>query len=425
MRDHGRCVARSAGAFTASQLVAALIVTTLIGIYARSVARAQSVDIARELEENGESKLPFLRARPWRWLRTNWLDEMDRLDRRLGLRVGISFTTIYQHAAGLDSPNNATVATVDVYARWKLIDLGLLGQGAMGALVRDRSSFEDLNGNELSKSVGLPWSINNSGSSGYTRLTQWWWEQSMFHRTLVLKLGRLDEPSLFDQNRVAINDTKHFMMQSLVHSQTILFPGNGAGLNVRYEPSAGFYATAGFGDANGDPDRRPREGISSFGKGEYFEAGEIGVSPNLESLWAGAGQGTYRLMGWHTAATSDHSSGSGFALSFDQDVGKAIVPFLRFGYCPDDVFKTSLELSWGVEAINPFGRSSDRSGIGASWGKPVASASRDQFAAEIFYRLEVVEGVSLSADAELVFDPALQPDRDFVAVLGVRTRLSL
>ena len=130
-------------------------------------------------------------------------------------------------------------------------------------------------------------------------------------------------------------------------------------------------------------------------------------------------------MGWHTAATASHPRGSGVALSFDQEVPDDIVPFLRLGYSPDDVFKTSVEVSWGVVAQKPFGRATDLTGIGATWGVPVAPSRRDQFAIELFYRLQVVEGLQISPDVELIVEPALQPTRDFVAVFGLRSRLFL
>jgi carbohydrate-selective porin OprB len=289
MRHGSRCVVRSIHHFAAPRSVVILTLTALIGANAGSSAFAQSVNIAEELTENSETKVPILQTHPWRWFRNKWLDEMDRLDNRLGLRLGVSFTTIYQHAAGLSSPNNTAVATVDAYARWQLLDLGPFGQGTAGVLFRDRNNFVDLNGDDLSQSIGLPWGINNSGSPGYTRVNQLWWEQSMLQRTLILKVGRLDEKSLFDQNRVAASDAKQFMMQSLVHSQTIAFPSNGMGLNLRYVPSASLYVTAGFGDANGNPDRTATEGLDSFGKGQYFQAGEVGFSPDFSSLWTSAG----------------------------------------------------------------------------------------------------------------------------------------
>lgn len=51
------------------------------------------------------------------------------------------------------------------------------------------------------------------------------------------------------------------------------------------------------------------------------------------------------------------------------------------------------------------------------------SRCRDQYATEAFYRLEFLEGFSVTADVQFIPAPALEPQRDFVSVFGLRTRL--
>ena len=80
-----------------SRLLVPIMATVLIG----SRASAQSVDITQELKEDREPETPVVRVHPWRWLHDRWLEETEHLDRLVGLQVGLTFTTIYQHAAGL------------------------------------------------------------------------------------------------------------------------------------------------------------------------------------------------------------------------------------------------------------------------------------------------------------------------------------
>jgi len=70
---------------------------------------------------------------------------------------------------------------------------------------------------------------------------------------------------------------------------------------------------------------------------------------------------------------------------------------------------------------SPLHRSRRHSG---HLGKPVQPAHRDQLAMEP-YRLQLVDGIQISPDIKVIVDPALQPDRDFVAVFGLRSRLVL
>ncbi len=60
-----------------------------------------------------------------------------------------------------------------------------------------------------------------------------------------------------------------------------------------------------------------------------------------------------------------------------QSATRVIATQGRFGVCPDDVFRTSVEASAGVATLKPFGRATDRAGVGATWGQPVGAARRN------------------------------------------------
>jgi hypothetical protein len=211
----------------------------------------------------------------------------------------------------------------------------------------------------------------------------------------------------------------------LSHSQTIAFPANGLGFNIRYWPDPRLYVDAGLADANGNPDHKPNDSIDSFLQGHYFEAFEIGLVPNMKTISPALGEGHYRLMGWHTAEAMDHGAGSGVALSVDQELPGQMVPFMRVGYCPAGASRTSTEVDWGVVSVAPFQRSTDRLGFGATWARPTPPSTHDQFAFELFYRAQMVDGFQVTPDAEFIINPALNPSSSFQAVFGIRVRTYL
>jgi len=51
------------------------------------------------------------------------------------------------------------------------------------------------------------------------------------------------------------------------------------------------------------------------------------------------------------------------------------------------------------------------------------SRCRDQYATEAFYRLEFLEGFSVTPDVQFILGLASEPQRDFVGMFGLRTRL--
>jgi len=48
----------------------------------------------------------------------------------------------------------------------------------------------------------------------------------------------------------------------------------------------------------------------------------------------------------------------------------------------------------------------------------------DQYATEVYYRWQVAEEIAITPSAQLLIDPALNPDDDTLWVFGLRARLA-
>jgi hypothetical protein len=409
----------------AAWIVRVVAVLLLVALSVAGTVKAQTVDVQKSLTESRHRVPPLLRLHPWRFFRTEADDALDFLNDETGLRLGISDTTIYQADPFIDTPHHTTVNTLDVIGLWSLVRSSAFGDGDLGFLFRDRTNMGPLTGNTFSSKIGLPWGVNNSGSNGYARFNQLWWQQSMFNYSLILQIGKIDEKTHFNTNWVASSDGREFLLQSLVYSQTIAFPSEGLGFNLRYWLTKQLYLDIGIADANGNPQSKPNDSLDSFFKGQYFESIECGISPELKWLWSGLDRANYRLMAWHTARTASHDGGAGFALSIDQQIPHQLVPFIRFGYSPAKINKTWVEADSGVVSLAPFGRDGDCFGVGMTWARPVGQTTQNQVAMEAFYRLEVIEGLQLTPDMELLFKPAGNPASNFEPVFGLRLRAYL
>ena len=71
---------------------------------------------------------------------------------------------------------------------------------------------------------------------------------------------------------------------------------------------------------------------------------------------------------------------------------------------------------------NIFREDHDVIGLGLSWGQPSADGLDDQFAGEVFYRFQVLPNLALTPSVQLILDPARNPDKDAIAVFGIRGR---
>jgi porin len=107
------------------------------------------------------------------------------------------------------------------------------------------------------------------------------------------------------------------------------------------------------------------------------------------------------------------------------------MPFIRAGYAEDGSSPLERTLSAGVAyQPNPIGTSAgDLLAFGANWGKPnetvFGDELDDQYAFELFYRLQVTQELAITPDIQLLIDPVLNPDEDSIWVFGLRPRLAL
>ena len=75
-------------------------------------------------------------------------------------------------------------------------------------------------------------------------------------------------------------------------------------------------------------------------------------------------------------------------------------------------------------AIPEFlGWEQDVLGIGLSWRKPSAAGLDDQFVAEIYNKVQLTRRLAVTPSIQLIANPSLNPDRDFLAIFGIRGRV--
>jgi len=67
----------------------------------------------------------------------------------------------------------------------------------------------------------------------------------------------------------------------------------------------------------------------------------------------------------------------------------------------------------------------DQLGVGAGWGRPAERALRDQYTAEVFYRLQVTSDFAVTPNVQVIFDPAANPAESSIDVYSLRARISL
>jgi len=391
-------------------LCAAIIASCCATAAAQSQTAGPSRDVEQVVEEASrtpEAPLSTMDRPIYQGLQ-QWKRELDE---KHGINWALEDTLIYQAASGGVDPNDAMVNTLGLFATWKIFrndngrDYGGIGfQGeTRGNVIHEFPDLRD--------SLGTLWSPNDSTSDDYTRVNQLWWGQRFAEGRLGFLLGKIDPGSRINTNRFAGSGNTQFFGQPYATNPARSFPANGLGLMLRAEPSDWLYFHFTMSDSDADADESPFNTI----EGRWLYAGEVGVRPVI----SGMGEGNYRLMLYQRDAES--ADEFGWSLSADQNLSDDFGVFLRYGGNDGDLNAIEHLVSVGVSFLQPFNRKNDQAGVGLSYTHPTDDDLRDEYATEVYYRLQVTEGFELSGSVQFIIDPSAS-DRDEAAVFGLRAR---
>ena len=344
----------------------------------------------------------------------------DQLD-KVGLKVGFAYTAVFQAASNGPGTRTAAGGDADFFGNWRL--LGSKDDPNKGLLYFAMENRHDLGTgiapNALGGQIGSLWPTTNGFGEQVFTVKELYWQQHIQKDLLVLRIGKLDPENYYNSNYWQ-SDSLYFLNSAFSSFPVRAFPGQGLGLNITSKPADFWYISAGVQDAQG---KKTTSGFNTlFGDHNLFSAFEIGLTPTIPN-W---GKGTYRFTPWYRDAGESNGKpyDTGFDISIDQRIGEHFIPFFRWGIGKgningiEDMISTGL--GWQGKLLTP----SDVVGLGGAWGRPSNHSLRDQFATEIFYRLQVSPDNQFTIGYQLIVDPSNAPTTDAVGVFELRWRIT-
>lgn len=255
--------------------------------------------------------------------------------------------------------------------------------------------------------------------------------------TVSLTIGKMDFFGFFDQNAVAADESAAFMNNAFVHNPLLDSGGDIAA------DAYGFAPGVRLGYVRQVEGHRVGASLGVFGSGEgAWFAGGLGKPLVMAQLeWSplqadGEPQGSYRVYGWTNGRTSDlaeqEQRHSGVGVSVDQRVGTDWNLFGRAGKrtSGDGAFDQALTLGF-EHAGALWGRPADALGLALGWIKTdeawrdatADAASGQERIAELYYRFQLNDSLSLTPDYQFVQRAAGSGSAPKVHVLGLRATL--
>lgn len=351
------------------------------------------------------------------------------LKEQYGFSFGLDYSAVYLTANGSlpETDDYASSGMVRLYGSWDLLGRGTKTTGTLISKGEHRHAYTDTTPNGFSLgSLGNVGVLAPPFSDQEFRLTNLYWRQSWNSGRVVGLLGFLDATDFVDIFALG-SPWLHFMNFAFsTGAASISLPEDATlGLAAGVWLNETIYLLGGFEDTNSDP-TDPFQGFETFvDENEYFKHIEIGWTTSRDRAYLD----NLHLTLWHVdeREAAGVADGWGGVLSFTRYLSERWMPFVRAGYAQDggSLLQTSVSAGLGYQPPTP----GSVIGFGANWGQPneavFGTGLDDQYALELFYRLQVTKELAITPDVQWLINPALNPAEDQLWVFGLRGRLAL
>ena len=248
--------------------------------------------------------------------------------------------------------------------------------------------------------LGSPYFTDNIITSGRIGLKKLWWRQSFMDDTFTINIGKLYYENFFDLNLAAQNPATQFVAAQLTNSTAVPFPSYGFGFIGEVEVAPEIEIR--FGTMNALSSGRA-SGFEHLDQGKLFSIVQARWNPQATD--ASAPQGNYRAYCWYSNDDVNYTSdGWGMGISFDQEVGGGLVPFLRWGIAQDGAAPATMCWSTGAVLDGFLGRTHDGIGVGCTFTdldrSGLAGGAGWETMVEIFWRIQVTRTLQISPDLQ-------------------------
>ncbi|MGK7913372.1 MAG: carbohydrate porin [Synechococcus sp.] len=349
-----------------------------------------------------------------------WNQFKNDLERDIGLQFGVDYNVLYQTVTdSLTDEVEAGGGIFRFFGNWTVLGRDTSYPGSIVFKVENRHPL--FSSSVLPQNLGFEAGYNGLTGTQFSDIgwgvTNLYWRQDVLDGRIALVLGKVDPTDYVDVYGLS-NPLTQFQNLSFLTDPTIAAPNQGLGAAIGAMVSDNIYVVTGFSDANGDATEAGFD--TFFNDAEYFKHFELGWTTSPDRIYFD----NIHLTAWHTDAREEIGSPDGWGLAFSGSwfLDDKWMPFLRAGYSEGDAALMEHNISLGFGRFFPS--NSHLVGTGLSWGKPAPDGLDDQFTAEVFYRIQVTPNLAITPSVQLLQNPALNPDRDTIGLLGLRARVN-
>ena len=355
-----------------------------------------------------------------------YFDWKNSLKETRGLNITLDYTTALTSASNtLNEEDSFAGGALRFYGTWDLIGRESGNTGSLIFKIEHRHKYTDLPPSATASEAGYVGLMYPTISDIGTRLTNLFWQQKLMQGRVELIAGFIDTTDWLDLYALASPWTGFSNFAMATGGAAIPTPDDATlGVYVNAMITDHAYVIAGFADSNANS-TDPFNGFDTFfNDHEYFKSIEFGWVTSPDRFYLDNTHITY----WHVDEREEAGvdSGWGVNFSYSHSYNEKWMPFVRAGYAKDGGSLLQKTFSTGVGYH--FADDISLLGFGFNWGEPnegtFGPGLRDQYAMELFARLQVMQNLQITPDIQLLINPALNPGVDQSWVFGLRARMN-
>jgi len=355
----------------------------------------------------------------------DYFDWKERVREKHGVDFSLDYTAGALTASNtLGNEDFFAGGAVRFFGRWDLIGRESGNTGTFVWKIEHRHKYTDIPPQGTASQIGYVGLILPVLSDIGTRLTNLYWKQNLNQDRVEIIAGMIDTTDWVDLYALASPWTGFFNFALATGGASIPVPDDAAlGVYVNAMLTDNLYIIGGLADSNSDS-TDPFNGFDTFfNDHEFFKTIELGWVTSRDRFYFDNTHVTF----WHgdKREKAGVPSGWGLNFSFAHAFADKWMPFLRGGYAEDG--GTLLEKTLSAGLAYHFGNDVSLLGLGFSWGEPnettFGSDLDDQYAIELFSRLQLMRNFQLTPDIQYIRNPARNPEANHSWVVGLRARL--
>ena len=342
-----------------------------------------------------------------------------------GLSFGGDYLPVGFVATNSLGANTSASGVFRFFGSWALLNRGKANTGSLEFKIEHRHAYTDITPSAFGVEVGFVGTPEPVFNDDRFRATTLYWKQAFADDRAVFRVGFLDMKEYFDGYALASPWTGFHNLAFTIGSNTMItLPDAAFGVMIGGYLTDHIYAAASIIDAGFQPTSMFSGFETFFGDFNTFKTVEIGFTEGGKRfLFNNA-----HIAVWQQdeSDVSGVKSGWGVNVSVSHVVGDHWLPFLRAAWAHEGGGLYDRSVSAGFGYQNKPG--SHQLGVGLNWGSPNSDTFGvdldDQWISEVYFRIQLTENLRMSPNLQIVVNPALNPDKNAVALFGLRGQMT-